>query len=412
MKFVPPKPEACLDQPSDSASVVNDVRVEYGPVLPIPPATTPPKSPTPVADLGTLVCISSDGTQRSGVVCEIFEAEQKVKVSYKGVSVPSKRPDEWLPFDSLQIPDYSSIQNGFQVQVLDESDRKQWDCRVLQVSQSKERANAPVKVHYTGYSRDCDEWVGADRMRTKQLKFCPFSASTLRKECPQEGVAASGHDMLEGFGADLRGSLVYATTTNGLEPGEIVEVSQDGARAAMPIKVRLKAGRARWFSLDGLQIPDYSSIQKGLQAAVSLTGESFRNCVDCTVLKVSHSKERQLAPVLVHYTGHRSKDNEWVGADRFRSKQLKFLDLKSHPKLKLLARTLQTVPQEVEDSAPVTTESPLPWNEPDRTDADADAFDLAIKAVQAALRSQEAIDKRQADLESTLAPGPNIETFL
>lgn len=154
-----------------------------------------------------------------------------------------------------------------------------------------------------------------------------------------------------------------------------------------------------------LQIPDYSSIQEGLRATV-LNGEAGSKPFVCTVLQVSRSKERQLEPVLVHYNGYTSDDDEWVGADRFRSKQLKFLDLKSHPKLKLFARIQQTVPQEAEDCAPVTKESPLPWNEPDRTDAEADAFDLAIKAVHGALRSQEAIDKRQANLESTLAAGP------
>eukprot|EP00434_Breviolum_minutum_P034003 symbB.v1.2.030092.t2/scaffold3348.1/size58710/2 len=408
MKFVPPKPEACLDQPSDSsvqwrpkaaATVVSDVRVEDGPVLPIPPATAAPKSPTPIADLGTLVCISSDGKQRSGVVSEISEAEQKVKVSYKGVWVASKRADEWLPFDSLQIPEYSSIEKALPVQVLEESGSNQWHCSVLQVSQSKKRANAPVQVHYIGYSSEFDEWVGADRLRSKLLKFCPFSVSTSGAECPRQSAAASVHDPLDRVGADLCGSLVYATTAKGLEPGEIVEVSQDNARAAMPIKVRLKAGGARWFSLDSLQIPDYSNIQEGLSASV-LHGEAGSKHFVCTVLQVSRSKDRQLEPVLVHYNGYTSDDDEWVGADRFRSKQLKFLDL---PKLKLLARTRQTLPQEMEDCAPVTTESPLPWNEPDRTDADADAFDLAIKAVQAALHSQEAIDKRQADLESTLA---------
>lgn len=81
------------------------------------------------------------------------------------------------------------------------------------------------------------------------MKFRPFSVSTSGAECPRESAAASVHDPLDGVGADLCGSPVSATTAKGLEPGEIVEVSQDNARAAMPIKVRLKAGGARWFSL-------------------------------------------------------------------------------------------------------------------------------------------------------------------
>lgn len=416
INFVPPNPEVSLEQASDSAEVHSSKKAAAsvdGPTLPCLSATSAPKPATSIADFGisTLVCIASDdGTQRFGVVSESSEAEEKVKVSYKQVWhrewASPKRADEWIPFAALEIPDYSGVEKGSQVQVVEKLGSKQWDCTVLKVTNRKKRARAPVKVQYTGQTSKNNEWVGADRLRSKLLKFSPFSASTSGAECPRESAAASAHDLLEGFGADLVGSLVYATTSKGLEPGEIVEVSQDSARAAMPIKVRLKAGGARWFSLDSLQIPDYSSIQEGLRAAV-LNGEAGSNKPFlCTVLQVSRSKERQLEPVLVHYNGYTSDDDEWVGADRFQSKKLKVLDLKSHPKLKLLARTRQTVPQEMEDCAPVTTESPLPWNEPDRTDADVDAFDLAIKAVQGALRSQEAIDKRQADLESTLAAGP------
>ena len=421
IKFVPPNPEVSLDQPSGSSEVHSRAKAAArvdGPTLPSLSATSTLKCATSIADFGnsTLVCITSDdGKQRFGVVSESSEAEEKVKVSYKEVWASSKRADEWIPIAGLQIPDYSGIEKASQVQVVEKSGSKQWDCRVLQVSQSKERARAPVKVHYTGYTSKDDEWVGADRLRSKRLKFLPWlpwNASASSAERAQEDVFDSAHDLSERVDAHLQGTLVYAKTKNGLEPCEILEVSQDTARAAMPVKVRLsRAGGARWFSGDSLQIPDYSSVRKGLKAAVSLTGESFRNCIDCTVLEVSHSKERQLAPVLVHYTGHRSKDDEWLGADRFRSKQLKFLDLKSHPKMKLVAGNQLPMPKEIEDHAPVTTESPLPWNEPDRTDADADGFDLAIKAVQLALHGEEAIDKRQTNLESTLAAGPPQRLF-
>ena len=578
IKFVPPNPEVSLDQPSGSSEVHSRAKAAArvdGPTLPSLSATSTLKCATSTADFGnsTLVCITSDdGKQRFGVVSESSEAEEKVKVSYKEVWASSKRADEWIPIAGLQIPDYSGIEKASQVQVVEESGSKQWDCKALEVSQCKKRARAPVKVHYTGYTSKDDEWVGADRLRSKRLKFLPWlpwNASASSAERAQEDVFDSAHDLSERVDAHLHGSLVYAKTKNGLEPGEILEVSQDTARAAMPVKVRLsraggarwfsgdslqipdyssirkglkaavsltgesfrncidctvlevshskerqlapvlvhytghrskddewvgadrfrskqlkflpwlpwnasassaeraqedafdsahdlservdahlqgtlvyaktknglepceilevsqdtaraampvkvrlsRAGGARWFSGDSLQIPDYSSVRKGLKAAVSLTGESFRNCIDCTVLEVSHSKERQLAPVLVHYTGHRSKDDEWVGADRFRSKQLKFLDLKSHPKMKLVAGNQLPMPKEIEDHAPVTTESPLPWNEPDRTDADADGFDLAIKAVQLALHGEEAIDKRQTNLESTLAAGPPQRLF-
>lgn len=413
INFVPPNPEVSLEQPSDSAEVHSSKKAAAsvdGPTLPSLSATSAPKPATSIADFGisTLVCIASDdGTQRFGVVSESSEAEEKVKVSYKQVWhrewASPKRADEWIPFAALEIPDYSGVEKGSQVQVVEKLGSKQWDCTVLKVTKVKKRARAPVKVQYTGQTSKNNEWVGADRLRSKLLKFSPFSASTSGAECPRESAAASAHDLLEGFGADLVGSLVYATTRKGLEPGKIVEVSQDNARAAMPIKVRLRSGCARWFSFDSLQIHDDSNIRKDLQIQVleQVLEKSSSKQWDCTVLQVSHSKERANAPVKVHNNGFASDSDEWVGADRLGSASTSGAEC---PR--------ETVPQEMEDCRPVTTESPLPWNEPDRTAADENAFDLAIKAVHGALRSQEGIDKRQADLEITLAPGPNIETFL
>merc|ERR1719277_2707093 len=42
--------------------------------------------------------------------------------------------------------------------------------KVVQVSESKNRARAPVKVNYKGYDASYDAWVGGDRLRSKALK--------------------------------------------------------------------------------------------------------------------------------------------------------------------------------------------------------------------------------------------------
>jgi hypothetical protein len=37
------------------------------------------------------------------------------------------------------------------------------------VSDAPKRANAPVKVHFKGYDKSYDEWVGGDRLRSKAV---------------------------------------------------------------------------------------------------------------------------------------------------------------------------------------------------------------------------------------------------
>ena len=42
---------------------------------------------------------------------------------------------------------------------------------------NKAKQDAPVKVHYSGYTNASDEWVGADRLRSKHLKKKEQSAT-------------------------------------------------------------------------------------------------------------------------------------------------------------------------------------------------------------------------------------------
>jgi len=63
--------------------------------------------------------------------------------------------------------DYSKLTKGVRVQA--EYDGKYYSAEVLEVSTSKKRAKAPVKVHFIGHD-DGDEWLGADRLRSKLIK--------------------------------------------------------------------------------------------------------------------------------------------------------------------------------------------------------------------------------------------------
>ena len=58
-----------------------------------------------------------------------------------------------------------------QATVLGATGSKSFYCTVLQVSEEKDRARAPVHVHYNGRTATDDEWVGAEMIRSKLLKL-------------------------------------------------------------------------------------------------------------------------------------------------------------------------------------------------------------------------------------------------
>merc|ERR1719424_579886 len=51
-----------------------------------------------------------------------------------------------------------------------QADGEYFAAEVVTVSKDKKRSKAPVKVHYVGYTAASDEWLGADRLRSKAIK--------------------------------------------------------------------------------------------------------------------------------------------------------------------------------------------------------------------------------------------------
>merc|ERR1712183_643542 len=67
------------------------------------------------------------------------------------------------------------------LQCLNHDDGKYYAAEVVEVCAT--RSDAPVKVHWLGYDWDesvSDEWVGADRIRCKSLKFVEAEAAIAR----------------------------------------------------------------------------------------------------------------------------------------------------------------------------------------------------------------------------------------
>jgi cytochrome-b5 reductase len=67
--------------------------------------------------------------------------------------------------DAGKVPDYSGLEKGMRLQGL--ADGKWYSAEVVVVS--KKSSSAPVKVRWVGYTKDSDEWLGADRLRSKAI---------------------------------------------------------------------------------------------------------------------------------------------------------------------------------------------------------------------------------------------------
>jgi len=136
-------------------------------------------------EVGTkLHAMASDGSYYPAEVVAISKKRRPpVKVSFIGYTSAS---DEWVPVSKLQSklltklkkeqkeptkpakpakPDYSGLEPGMKLQA--ESDGKFYSAEVITVNTKKAK---PVKVRFVGYTAESDEWVGADRLRSKVLK--------------------------------------------------------------------------------------------------------------------------------------------------------------------------------------------------------------------------------------------------
>jgi len=99
--------------------------------------------------------------------------------------------------------DYSGLQIGMRVQA--ESDGTYYAADVLEVSTSKNRAKAPIKVSYKGYD-GYDEWLSGDRLRSKALKVA--APETKEKEKKERKGPLSGDVKLYYWPARGRGEQV------------------------------------------------------------------------------------------------------------------------------------------------------------------------------------------------------------
>ena len=296
---------------------------------------------------GMVVCVTGSGPKMlSGEVLD-FSRVQGVKVRYTAKGPPNQCHTKWLPLDRLKVPDYSGIKQGMQATVLGATGSKSFYCTVLQVSEEKDRARAPVHVHYNGRTATDDEWVGAERIRSKLLKLheptlpdekakrehpesqeqrvlaAPLGGQSLERDASMIGAAQKQKGSMEGS-TELKEGMVVCVTGSGpkMLSGEVLDFSRvQGVKVRYTAKGPPNQCHTKWLPLDRLKVPDYSGIKQGMQATV--LGATGSKSFYCTVLQVSEEKDRARAPVHVHYNGRTATDDEWVGAERIRSKLLK-----------------------------------------------------------------------------------------
>ncbi|CAE7236167.1 unnamed protein product [Symbiodinium sp. CCMP2592] len=321
-------------------------------------------------------------------------------------------------------------------------------CTVLAVSSEARRVKAPVHVRYNGHSSEHDEWVGADRLRSQALKFIsarmpnsstrqdrleglgevamslPSSGSPPSMPLSATTKPASHSETLEVVSGEALlhlGMTVYDVVSR--ISGEILEISLSTERAAAPVKVRLGSNTS-WFAAKRLRVPDYSCIRVGMHVQVVHSKPYL-----CTVLEVSQLKDRSMAPIHVRYDGYGSEDDEWVGADRLRSKAFKLLDCRLPSAMSrdpgaateaLPDRTnrWQTKAFRLENAGqesclPHTVQAQtsdmgeqheaLPWHELEADDDNPSLFlELALGATSEALRRKGSQSQWQGSLESKL----------
>jgi len=137
----------------------------------------------------------TDGEFYPATVVTVSDSAKRKKAPVKVAYVGFDGSDAWLPLESLKskrLPkakeekteakakpkakakakakveyDYSGLEKGMKLQA--EEDGAYYAAEVVTVSK-KGKNDAPVKIHWVGYTKDSDEWVGGDRIRSKVLK--------------------------------------------------------------------------------------------------------------------------------------------------------------------------------------------------------------------------------------------------
>jgi|Transcript_87878 hypothetical protein len=294
----------------------------------------------------------TDGQFYPAEVIEVSTGKKRAKAPVR-VAFDGYDGSSWLALDELQMSkkakkaaskakaaaakpaaktaDFSGLSKGMRVQA--EFGGTYYAADVVTVSTAKAKAKAPVKVTFVGYE-GMDEWVGADRLRSKALKM---KAEAKAKPEAKKAAAKAAPSAVDYSGLS-KGMKVQAEFQGTYCAAEVVTVSTAKAKAKAPVKVSFVgyAGFDEWLGADRLKSKaikkakapapaeepekkavDYSGLVKGARIQAEYQGVYYA----ADVVTVSTAKAKAKAPVKVSFVGYDME--EWVGADRIRSKNLK-----------------------------------------------------------------------------------------
>merc|ERR1719157_369311 len=104
-----------------------------------------------------------------------------------------------------KVYDYSGLEEGMKCQA--EADGSYYAAEIVQVSTSKNRTKAPVKINFKGYDKDWDTWVSGDQLRSKALKTVAPEKPEKEEREPME--VNFGYWKIRGLGAVFRMIFEY-----------------------------------------------------------------------------------------------------------------------------------------------------------------------------------------------------------
>lgn len=279
-------------------------------------------------------------------------AKAPIKVHYVGYGPET---DAWLPVDKVKSKlikaanpkaeakaapsGAAALTQGMRVQA--DYGGTMYAAEVVSVSTAKNRAKAPVKVHFVGQPDESDEWLPLDKLKSKALKAAAPPAA-LKPAAPASPLEVDEPDFRRKDARDpwwhvlVKGTKVTVVGADSKNyPCEVVQTSKSQERAKAPVKVKFIGhdGYDDWVPVDKIKsklltqaapasapaATGYKALAEGQKLQAEIDGKWYA----AEVVTVSSSKQRAKAPVKVHFVGYGAEDDLWLGEDRLRSKALK-----------------------------------------------------------------------------------------
>jgi len=209
---------------------------------------------------------------------------------------------------------------------------------VAEVVEWTKKKKTPIKVHYLGYDKSEDRWVGREDVRSKQLEPLPKEDKgekpAKEKKGKKEKAAAPAKEEASSELPEV-GAKIKAKFTDGkMYAAEVIQVSTAKKRSKAPVKVHYTGygeDEDMWVALADMTLPK----KKGKKAKAEAAKEPAAKAdvpipTAGTRLQATFAADGKfyVAEVLevgvkVHYLGYGADEDAWVPLSKVKSKALK-----------------------------------------------------------------------------------------